>query len=159
MFFFKRKQLELFSPLTGKRLPLEQVPDQVFSAKIMGDGFAIHPSDGEVVAPVDGEVVHLFPTKHAIGLKTKEGLEILIHIGIDTVELNGEGFEALVEAGQKVKKGTPLLNVDLQKIESSGKSTITPVVFTNLADWELTMPEVDQVKKGDTVVAEVKKKK
>lgn len=158
MFFFKRKQLELYSPLTGKRISLDQVPDQVFSAKIMGDGFAIEPSDGEVVAPIDGEVVHLFPTKHAIGLKTKEGLEVLIHVGIDTVELNGEGFESFVGVGQKVKKGTLLLKVDLQKIEEKGKPTVTPVVFTNLSDWELNMPEVDQMEKGVTLVAEIKKK-
>jgi len=159
MFFFQRKQIEVVAPLSGERLPLEQVPDQVFSAKIMGEGFAIHPASGEVVAPFDGEVVHLFPTKHALGLKTKEGLEILIHIGIDTVEMNGEGFEALVEPGQKVKKGSTLLRFHLDKIAESGKSPISPIIFTDLSEWELEMPESQTVEKGETVVAVLKKKK
>ena len=103
----------IVSPIEGKILPITEVPDQVFSGKMMGDGFAIEPTEGTVVSPVNGEIVNVFPTKHAIGIQSEGGKEILIHFGIDTVKLNGEGFEALVAQGDKVKQGQPLLKVDL----------------------------------------------
>ncbi|MDX8361894.1 glucose-specific PTS transporter subunit IIBC [Cytobacillus sp. IB215316] len=120
------------SPLTGEIKPLEEVPDQVFSQKMMGDGFAILPTDGELVAPVDGKIVNLFPTKHAIGIESTAGREILIHVGIDTVNLKGEGFETLVTQGDKVKAGQPLLKIDLEYIKKHAPSIVTPVIFTNL---------------------------
>lgn len=125
---------EFVSPMQGTILPLAEVPDPVFSQKMMGDGFAINPTDGTVVSPVDGKVVTLFPTKHALGLESVHGREILIHVGIDTVKLEGQGFEALVEQGAEVKKGQPLLRVDLNAIKDKVPSIITPIVFTNLGD-------------------------
>ncbi len=95
---------QVASPLTGKVVPLSEVPDQVFSTKMMGDGFAVEPTDGTVVSPVDGTIVNVFPTKHAIGIQSNTGREVLIHFGIDTVKLNGQGFEALVSEGAAVKK-------------------------------------------------------
>nr|WP_308416494.1 glucose PTS transporter subunit IIA [Priestia megaterium] len=118
-------------PFDGYVMPLEDVPDAVFSSKMMGDGFAIEPTNNTLVSPINGEVVSIFPTKHAIGLKTDEGLEILIHVGIETVALKGQGFTCLVEDGQKIKQGTPLLKLELDYIKENAKSIITPVIFTN----------------------------
>ncbi|NCU17517.1 PTS system trehalose-specific EIIBC component [Pallidibacillus pasinlerensis] len=120
----------LVAPLTGKVVALENVPDQTFSEKMMGDGLAIEPTDGKVVAPIDGEVVVTFPTKHAIGLKSTSGIELLIHVGLETVHMDGEGFEIHVEQGDKVKAGDLLLTFDLQLIKKKAASHITPVIIT-----------------------------
>ncbi len=125
-------EFKLVSPIKGNILPITDVPDQVFSGKMMGDGFAIEPIDNLVVSPVDGKIVNVFPTKHAIGLESKSGREILIHFGIDTVKLKGEGFETFVKEGDEVKLGQKLLKVDLNVIKEKVPSIITPIVFTNL---------------------------
>ena len=104
--------------------------------KILGDGCAIEPSKGLVVAPFDGEVVQLFHTNHAIGLVNKEGVELLIHIGIDTVQMKGKGFKALVQQDQMVKMGDPLIEFDIEEIKAAGKSTITPIVITNSQNFK-----------------------
>jgi sugar PTS system EIIA component len=124
--------VEIHSPLDGEAIPLEEVPDPVFAQKMMGDGLAIIPKNGKVVSPVNGKVVQIFPTKHAVGLVSEEGLEILIHIGLETVELNGKGFEVAVSAGETVKVGDPLLNVDLDYLEQKHKEIVTPIVITNM---------------------------
>ena len=126
----------IFLQLKGKLIPISEVPDQVFSQKMMGDGFAIEPEDGLVVAPADGKIINVFPTKHAIGFQTVGGREILIHFGIDTVNLKGEGFETLVNEGEEVKAGQPLLRADINFIKEHVPSIITPVVFTNLSEGE-----------------------
>lgn len=123
------------SPLQGKAVPLEKVPDATFSEGILGLGAAVEPSTGRVIAPADGTVGVLFPTQHAIGLNLDNGAEILIHIGIDTVELNGEGFTAHVSEGDRVKKGDVLITFDKERIESKGYKTITPVIVTNSEDY------------------------
>jgi glucose-specific phosphotransferase system IIBC component len=141
------------SPLTGKVMPLEEVPDQVFSGRMMGDGYAVLPTDGVVVSPVDGKIVNLFPTKHAIGIEATSGREILIHVGIDTVNLKGEGFEALVAQGDDVKKGQELLRVNLDYVKENAPSLITPIIFTNLKQGQtVTLEKQGKVSKGDTVV-------
>ncbi|MEH7331150.1 PTS glucose transporter subunit IIA [Neobacillus drentensis] len=119
-------------PIEGEIIPITEVPDQVFSQKMMGDGFGIVPSKGTVVSPVDGEIMNVFPTKHAIGIKSNQGYEILIHIGLDTVNLKGEGFTILVEEGQKVTKGQEILKFDLEFLKKSVPSVVTPIIFTNL---------------------------
>ncbi|PLR82285.1 glucose-specific PTS transporter subunit IIBC [Bacillus sp. V33-4] len=124
------------SPLKGEIKPITEVPDAVFSGKMMGDGFAIIPADGTIVSPVDGKIVNLFPTKHAIGILSDAGREILIHVGIDTVNLKGQGFEALVAENDRVKIGQPLLKVDLDYIKNNATATITAIVFTNLSAGE-----------------------
>ncbi|WP_338471613.1 PTS system trehalose-specific EIIBC component [Niallia sp. XMNu-256] len=121
----------IFAPLSGKVTPLESVPDPTFSGKMMGDGIAIEPTDGKVVSPVDGEVILTFPTKHAVGLRSKSGIELLIHIGIETVTMNGEGFEVHVKQGEHVKVGDPLVTFDLQLIKEKAASHITPIIVTN----------------------------
>ncbi len=126
------KALSIYAPLTGEIIDLAEVPDPVFAEKMMGDGFGIKPSDGQVLSPVKGTVHNTFPTKHALGLVSEDGLEILIHVGLDTVNLKGQGFEMLVTEGDLVDVGTPLLKVDLPYVEANAKSSITPIVFTNL---------------------------
>jgi glucose PTS system EIICBA or EIICB component len=129
------------APLKGELKPITEVPDQVFAGKMMGDGFAIVPVEGTIVSPVSGKIVNLFPTKHAIGILSDTGREILIHVGIDTVNLKGQGFETLVSENDIVDQGQPLLKVDLDYIKEHATSTITPVVFTNLAEGEKVVIE------------------
>ncbi|MCM3740470.1 PTS system trehalose-specific EIIBC component [Oceanobacillus luteolus] len=122
---------KIFAPLTGRVVPLEEVPDPTFSGKMMGDGIAVDPTIGEVRAPFHATVILAFPTKHAIGLKTDSGLEILIHVGLETVNLNGEGFEVHVSQGDEVKQGDKLISFDLDFIAEKAASTITPIIITN----------------------------
>ncbi|MCP6683185.1 glucose-specific PTS transporter subunit IIBC [Bacillus nakamurai] len=124
------------APITGEIHPITDVPDQVFSGKMMGDGFAILPEEGIVVSPVRGKVLNVFPTKHAIGLQSDGGKEILIHFGIDTVSLKGEGFTSFVSEGDRVEPGQKLLEVDLEAVKPKVPSLMTPIVFTNLAEGE-----------------------
>ncbi|QFT88013.1 PTS system glucose-specific EIICBA component [Bacillus sp. THAF10] len=142
-------KLNVAMPMTGKLLPISEVPDKIFSQKMMGDGFAIEPSDGKVVAPVAGKIVNLFPTKHAIGLETEDGREVLVHVGIDTVNLKGKGFEALVAQGDIVEQGQTLLHVDLRIVAQEATSIITPIIFTNLAAGEAVEIKDGSVRAGD----------
>ncbi|MEH7118655.1 glucose-specific PTS transporter subunit IIBC [Neobacillus vireti] len=136
------RQNEVFAaPLKGEIKPITEVPDQVFAGKMMGDGFAIVPSEGMVVSPVNGKIVNLFPTKHAIGILSDTGREILIHVGIDTVNLKGQGFETLVAENEIIEQGQPLLKFDINYIKEHATSTITPIVFTNLAEGEKVVIE------------------
>lgn len=139
------------APLTGEVTPLSEVPDQVFSEKMMGDGIAIKPSQGEVRAPFNGKVQMIFPTKHAIGLVSDSGLELLIHIGLDTVKLNGEGFTLHVEEGQEVKQGDLLINFDLDYIRKHAKSDITPIIVTqgNITNLDFKQGEHGNISFGD----------
>lgn len=132
-----KKQLkeEVGSPLSGRLIPLEEVKDEAFSVGIMGKGAAIEPEVGEVYAPFDGVVGTLFPTNHAIGLISEKGLELLIHIGIDTVQLGGKYFETFVKQGQSVKKGDLLLKFDIERIQNAGYSTQVPIIVTNTQDY------------------------
>ena len=133
------KAISIYAPLSGEIIDLSEVPDPVFAEKMMGDGFAIKPSGGRVLSPVKGTVHNTFPTKHALGLVSEVGLEVLIHVGLDTVNLKGQGFEMLVAEGDLVEVGTPLLKLDLPYIEANAKSSITPIVFTNLQGQTLEL--------------------
>lgn len=124
---------EIFTVANGDLVDISQVNDPTFAQKMLGDGFAIIPADGKIVSPVDGEIVTVFPTKHAIGFKTTNGLEILLHMGIDTVSLNGEPFEIAVSEGQHVKHGDLIADVDLDMISNAGKDTAMMVIITNMA--------------------------
>ena len=158
-FLNKLKGIELCSPLTGEAVELSGVPDPVFAEKMVGDGIAIKPTSGTVVAPCDGKVVQIFPTNHAVGIETSTGLDLLIHIGIDTVELKGDGFKRLVEEGGSVKKGQPILEVDLKRIEELGKSIISPFIITNADEVEFKEYKMGEVQAGETVVLVLKKNK
>lgn len=125
------KQDRMLAPLSGKILPLEQVPDATFSQKLLGDGFAILPSEGLVLSPFAGTVTSILPSAHAVGLTRADGLEVLIHVGIDTVKMKGEGFTAFVREGDHVEAGQKLLQADLTLIQGKGFSLITPILFTS----------------------------
>lgn len=127
----KQEEKDFISPMQGRLMQLTEVEDQVFSQGLMGDGFAVELKDGQVLAPFSGEVVMTFPTKHAYGLRREDGLEVLIHIGMDTVQLNGEGFESYVQQGDQVVQGQVLAKVDIDYVLSQGKSVVSPVVFTS----------------------------
>lgn len=151
----EHKEDLFISPIKGEIKPITEVPDAVFSGKMMGDGFAIVPAEGTVVSPVDGKIVNMFPTKHAIGILSDSGREILIHVGIDTVNLKGQGFEALVAENDRVEAGQPLLKVDLDYIEKNATSIITPIVFTNLQQGEgikINKPGAVDLKEKEIIV-------
>ena len=124
-------ELILASPLKGRVIPLSEVPDETFASGVLGDGVGIQPAEGKVYAPFDCTVAAVFDTKHAIGLETSDGVELLIHIGMDTVKLNGEPFTVYVEAGETVKAGGLLVEFDMDKIKAAGLDTVTPVIVTN----------------------------
>ncbi|MGN1344776.1 MAG: PTS glucose transporter subunit IIA [Traorella sp.] len=141
MFGFKKKDevFQVVACVDGKCIPLEEVKDPVFSQKMMGDGFAIIPTSDTIVSPVNGTIQVVFPTKHAIGIKRKDGIEILLHIGIDTVNLNGRGFNSLVKPKMKVKAGQPLLKVDRQTLTQEGYDLTVMVIFTSGYQQEIKL--------------------
>ena len=131
-----KKGRTLYSPFTGTVKPITEAPDPAFAGKMMGDGFLVEPENGIVLAPEDAEIVFVFPSKHAIGLKTKDGVEFLLHIGIDTVKLDGKGFEVFVKDGDSVKRGDKLMEFDLQYIREHAPSDVCLTVFTGLKEGE-----------------------
>ena len=142
------------APLNGKAIPLTEVPDETFAKGILGLGAAIEPCEGKVVAPADGTVETIFDTKHAIGLSLKSGAEILIHVGINTVELGGEGYQAFVKEGDNVKKGQTLITFDMDFIKSKGYNLVTPVIVTNADDYaKVELKANGAVKAGDALLA------
>lgn len=143
-------QKEKIVPLTnGELVNISQVPDEVFSSKMMGDGFAMKTTDGIILSPVEGTIVTVFPTKHAVAINSVDGREVLIHLGVDTVNLKGEGFETFVEENQKVKVGDKLVKMDVDFIEKNAKSSMPIVVFTNLAEDESVKLVEGNVKAGE----------
>jgi len=136
---FKSKKIEIHAPTSGRVIDLSQVPDEVFSGRMAGDGVAIEPTNGIFCSPIDGNISKIFPTKHAFIIKNGD-LEVIVHIGIDTVELKGNGFTALKTTGDKVKAGEPIIEADLEFISQNGKSTITPIVINK--------SKIDNVKLG-----------
>ncbi|HFI0403221.1 TPA: beta-glucoside-specific PTS transporter subunit IIABC [Streptococcus suis] len=151
------KQEIIASPLIGKVVKLEDVPDAVFASGAMGKGIAIDPLDGILVSPAKAEVTLVFPTKHAIGLRTENGAELLIHIGMDTVSLAGKGFESFVQVGDVVEAGQKLLEFDLHQIKAADLPVITPIIVTNTADYEdILVTQESQINSGDYLLTTVK---
>ncbi|MGM5786603.1 beta-glucoside-specific PTS transporter subunit IIABC [Streptococcus suis] len=151
------KQEIIASPLIGKVVKLENVPDAVFASGAMGKGIAIDPLDGILVSPAKAEVTLVFPTKHAIGLRTENGAELLIHIGMDTVSLAGKGFESFVQVGDVVEAGQKLLEFDLNQIKAADLPVITPIIVTNTADYEdILVTQESQINSGDYLLTTVK---
>lgn len=142
----KEEEKALFAPVKGNVIAREAIPDETFAAGILGDGVGIEPETGEVVAPFDGEISSVTDTRHAVGISGPDGMEVLIHVGIDTVNMNGDGFELLVSEGQKVTKGQKLIGFDMDKIKAAGYSTTTAVLLTNSDDY----PDFKVVKTGRT---------
>ena len=131
MFDFFRKSLEIVAPIAGKVIDLSEVPDQVFAQKMAGDGIGIDSTGDIIVAPVDGVVALIFKTNHAFAMILDNEIELLVHIGIDTVELEGTGFQRLIQEGTKVKAGEPIIKIDRELIKEKGYSLVTPVLITN----------------------------
>ncbi|WP_311487298.1 PTS system trehalose-specific EIIBC component [uncultured Anaerococcus sp.] len=143
-------EFDFVAPMTGRVLDLSDVEDKVFSDRIMGDGFAIELTESDVVSPVDGVVAMTYPSKHAFGLKADSGEEILIHIGMDTVELNGKGFESFVETNDRVKKGDLLCKVDLDYVRGQGKSLVSPIIFTT--GEKVKLLDKETVKENEEII-------
>src|SRR5699024_1016725 len=144
--FFKKKEDKyvLGAPAKGKAVPLSQVSDPTFAEEMLGKGMAVIPSEGKIYAPADGEIGMVFDTLHAVSMTTDFGAEVLIHVGLDTVKMNGDGFTGHVKAGDHVKKGDLLLEVDLEKVKAAGYDSITPVLVWNTPDYS----SVENVGKG-----------
>lgn len=146
------KTLVVTNPVKGEVLPIEQVDDPVFSQKMMGDGFGVKPENGDVYAPGHGKVVSVFPTQHAVGLELDNGVEVLVHIGIDTVELDGGPFDTVVKEGDVVTPDTKISTVDLQGLEDAGKDNTIIVVFTNMDKVEeLSITKSGQAEPGTEI--------
>ena len=144
---------DLAAPVSGKVIPLEQVKDETFASGMLGQGVAIEPTDNIIYSPIEGTVETIFETKHAIGLKSADGLELLIHIGMDTVNLKGDGFKQLIEVGQKVQIGAPLMEVDFAKIKAAGYEIVTPMVITNAPEnLSLNVVSNEEAHHGDILV-------
>ena len=135
--FFKKKEnrFVLGAPVKGKAVPLKEVSDPTFAEEMLGKGMAVIPSEGKIYAPADGEIGMVFDTLHAVSMTADSGAEILIHVGIDTVQMNGDGFTGHVKAGDQVKKGQLLLEVDLEKVKAAGYDTVTPMLVCNTPDY------------------------
>ncbi len=146
--------VKLIAPLTGIMMPIEQVPDPVFAKKMVGEGFSIDPLNGQLVSPIAGEVIDLQPSGHAVTIRSQEGLEILIHIGLDTVKMQGEGFDTKVKEGQSVDIGDSLIDFDLDVIANNAKSLLTQVVVTNSERVASVTPVTGLVNAGEDVAAE-----
>ena len=148
------KTVVVSSPITGTAADLSTAPDEGFAGKMMGDGAVVTPEDAIIKAPEDGEVVFVFDTKHAIGFMTDSGLSLLLHIGIDTVKLDGKGFEVFVESGQKVKKGEPLMKIDIDYLKENAPSLVSPVLCTELEEnKKVRLLKTGDIKAGDELFA------
>ncbi len=149
----KGEIIKIVSPLKGKLVKLENVKDEAFSSGALGKGAAIEPEEGVLYAPADGTVSALFPTGHAIGITTETGLELLLHVGMDTVQLDGKGFKTLVEAGDTVKQGQKLVEFDMELIQEAGYSLVTPVLVTNFDEFEeIEVAAKEQITAGDVLL-------
>ena len=157
LFHHKDNKVKIVAQQSGKAISITEVPDPVFSGKVLGDGVAIVPSSNEVLAPVSGTIAQVAHTKHAIGIESDDGLEVLVHLGIDTVKLEGEGFTCYVEVGQHVNAGDKLMDMDLAFIQSRGLSTISPCIITNLDAVKNLQTLAGDVTAGETAVMTYKK--
>lgn len=150
--------MELVAPLSGEIVDIEDVPDVLFAEKIVGDGIAIKPTGDQLVAPADGTIGKIFETNNAFTMESDQGLEIFIHFGVDTVELKGEGFQRIVEEGQKVKKGDVVIKFDLMLLEEKAKSTLSPMVISNMDEIGGLTKLSGRVTAGETPVMLVRSK-
>ncbi|MGI9050536.1 MAG: PTS sugar transporter subunit IIA [Rubrobacteraceae bacterium] len=142
--------MKVLAPVTGKIVALSEVPDEVFAEGMAGEGLAIIPeSSGDAVAPVSGELVKLFEGGHAFGIAADNGLELIVHVGLDTIEMRGEGFEKLATEGDRVEAGQPIVRYELEEIQAAGYDPITPVVVTNPEDHPVDDPANGDIRVGD----------
>lgn len=149
------KKIEIKAPFSGTILEISEVSDPVFSGKVVGDGCAIIPTSNKLVAPADGKIVQISSSKHAIGMELEHGIELLMHVGIDTVELQGKGFTSFVKVGDHVKRGQELLEVDLEYLKSKGKILETPIIVTNMDKIKKIVSYTGEVKAGKTTIMKI----
>ncbi|NIY92335.1 PTS glucose transporter subunit IIA [Vibrio diazotrophicus] len=148
-----KDHLQIASPLTGQVVPLTEVEDPTFASEIMGQGIAIKPEEGELRAPFNGKVVSVFKALHAIGLQSDDGIQMLIHIGLDTVKLDGKGFELLVVVGEEIKQGQPLILFDLPLLSTLGYDSTTPILVTNSDEYlDVIATSTPHVNSGETLL-------
>ncbi|MFJ9979439.1 PTS glucose transporter subunit IIA [Streptomyces cyaneofuscatus] len=150
--------VEICAPLSGEIVRIEDVPDVVFAEKIVGDGVAIKPTGSTIVAPADGTIGKIFETDHAFSIETDEGIDLFVHFGIGTIELKGEGFQRVAEEGQRVKRGDTIIELDLALLEERAKSTLTPVVISNMDEIAELTKLSGTVTASRTVILRVAKK-
>jgi len=150
--FFKKKQVEIVSPVDGSLVELEDINDQVFSKKLVGDGVAIVPSSRTITSPIDGVVTRIFPTKHAFMITSPSGIEVMVHVGLDTVDLNGEGFICLVKEGDSVSQACPILEVDFEFLKSKNKDIVTPIIVTSDKEIRLEKSKIGTIREGESLV-------
>ena len=150
--FLKRKRRDVFAPINGQLVSLESVDDEVFSQRMAGDGVAILPIGEIFTAPIDGVITKIFSTNHAYSVKSKQDLEVLVHIGLETVALKGEGFERLAQEGDEVKAGDPIIKVDLDYIKEHAKDIITPILITDESKYEAIDKNTNVVITGDAIM-------
>ncbi|CAL4318174.1 PTS system glucose-specific EIIA component [Buchnera aphidicola (Periphyllus testudinaceus)] len=152
-----KKKIEIIAPISGKIVPIENVPDVVFSKKIVGDGIAIKPTEENIVSPVNGIIGKIFKTLHAFSIESFEGIQIFVHFGIDTVQLNGDGFTSYAKEGQKVKKGDLIIKINLKLLKKTAKSIITPVVISNIDEIKIIEKKEGLIIAGKSIIMYVNK--
>jgi sugar PTS system EIIA component len=150
--FLKRKVREVYAPADGQVVALESVDDEVFSKKLVGDGVALIPMSDVFSAPIEGKVTKIFPTNHAYTIKSPKDLEVIVHIGLDTVALEGRGFERVVNEGDEVKAGDPIIRVDLSYIREHAKDIVTPIIISDQSDVKSIEKRLNIVKSQDMIM-------
>ncbi|HAH78873.1 MAG TPA: hypothetical protein DCL64_05080 [Ruminococcaceae bacterium] len=157
MNLFGKKKIKILAPVDGRAVPIAETPDKVFSEKVLGDGVTMLPENGEIVAPVAGTVATIANTRHAVCIEGDEGAEVLIHLGIDTVKLGGKGFTCLVKAGEHVRAGQKLMDMDLDFIRGRGYNTASPCILTNPNQVKKLTFRTGDAEAGKTAVMEYEK--
>ncbi|WMY94887.1 MAG: PTS glucose transporter subunit IIA [Arsenophonus sp.] len=151
----KNNVINIIAPISGEIFQIEDVPDVVFSEKIVGDGVAIKPSGNKILAPMNGTISKIFETNHAFSMKSDSGIELFVHLGIDTIDLKSEGFSRIAKEGQKVKIGDLILNFDLPLIEKKAKSTLTPVIISNIDEIKKLIKSTGYITAGKTIIMKI----
>lgn len=151
------RNIEIIAPLSGEIVNLEEVPDIVFAEKIVGDGIAIKPTGNKIVAPINGTIGKIFKTNHAFSIESETGIELFVHFGIDTVQLNGEGFRCIAKEGQRVEKGDLVIEFNLPLLEKKAKSTVTPVIISNIEAIKELVKLSGKVVVGKTPIIYIRK--
>ena len=149
---FKKKQVGIVSPVDGDLIELEDINDQVFSKRLVGDGVAIVPTSGTITSPINGVVTRIFPTKHAFMITSPSGVEVMVHVGLDTVALKGEGFTCLVKEGDTVGQACPILEVDFEFLKSKNKDIVTPIIVTSDKEITLEKYKIGTIREGESLL-------
>lgn len=152
------KKIDIFSPLSGDIINIEDVPDEVFSKKIAGDGIAILPNSNIILAPINGTIGKIFKTLHAFSIKSVDGVELFVHFGIDTVTLKGVGFTQISKKNKKVNVGDPIISIDLPQLKKTAKSILTPIIISNIDEFKIIKKNSGQAIAGITKIISIIKK-